>query len=91
MDVKEALKILSLSSNFTKERLRKRYLRLVKKYHPDLHPENLRKKYTLKLREINEAYKLLLSFLEKGESSQQRKEKRGNITRVQSLKRWRLR
>ena len=36
MDYSEALKLFGFTSNFTKEELKKRYLELSKKYHPDL-------------------------------------------------------
>ena len=36
MNYNDALSIFGLSSNFTKEELKKRYLELSKKYHPDL-------------------------------------------------------
>lgn len=41
MDYSEALKLFGFTSNFTKEELKKRYLELSKKYHPDL---NMQKK-----------------------------------------------
>ena len=36
MDYSEALKLFGFTGNFTKEELKKRFLKLSKKYHPDL-------------------------------------------------------
>lgn len=53
MDIYEALKIFGITSNFTKEELKKRYLDLSKKYHPDLNgDEEMMKK-------VNMAYEIL--------------------------------
>lgn len=55
MDYSEALKLFGFTSNFTKEELKKRYLELSKKYHPDLNgDEEMMKK-------INSAYEVLKS------------------------------
>ena len=53
MDIYEALRIFEITSNFTKEELKKRYLELSKKYHPDLNgDEEMMKK-------VNMAYEIL--------------------------------
>ena len=53
MNYSEALKLFGLTSNFTKDELKKRYLELSKKYHPDLNgDEEMMKK-------INLAYEVL--------------------------------
>lgn len=53
MDYSEALKLFGFTSNFTKEELKKRFLKLSKKYHPDLDgDEEMMKK-------INLAYEVL--------------------------------
>ena len=53
MDYSEALKLFGFTGNFTKEELKKRYLELSKKYHPDLNgDEEMMKK-------INLAYEVL--------------------------------
>lgn len=55
MDYSEALKLFGFTGNFTKEELKKRYLELSKKYHPDLNgDEEMMKK-------INSAYEVLKS------------------------------
>lgn len=55
MDYSEALKLFGFTSNFTKEELKKKYLELSKKYHPDLNgDEEMMKK-------INSAYEVLKS------------------------------
>lgn len=55
MDYSEALKLFGFTSNFTKEEIKKRYLELSKKYHPDLNgDEEMMKK-------VNSAYEVLKS------------------------------
>ena len=55
MNYSEALKLFGFTSNFTKEELKKRYLELSKKYHPDLNgDEEMMKK-------VNSAYEVLKS------------------------------
>lgn len=55
MNYSEALKLFGFTNNFTKEELKKRYLELSKKYHPDLNgDEEMMKK-------INSAYEVLKS------------------------------
>ena len=55
MDYIEALRLFGFTSNFTKEELKKRYLELSKKYHPDLNgDEEMMKK-------VNSAYEVLNS------------------------------
>lgn len=55
MDYSEALKLFGFTSNFTKEELKKRFLKLSKKYHPDLNgDEEMMKK-------VNSAYEVLKS------------------------------
>lgn len=55
MDYIEALRLFGFTSNFTKEEIKKRYLELSKKYHPDLNgDEEMMKK-------INSAYEVLKS------------------------------
>lgn len=55
MDYSEALKLFGFTSNFTKEELKKRFLELSKKYHPDLNgDEEMMKK-------VNSAYEVLKS------------------------------
>lgn len=53
MNYSEALKLFGFTNNFTKEELKKRYLELSKKYHPDLNgDEEMMKK-------VNNAYEVL--------------------------------
>lgn len=55
MNYSEALKLFGFTNNFTKEELKKRYLELSKKYHPDLNgDEEMMKK-------VNSAYEVLKS------------------------------
>ena len=58
--VQEALKIFSLSDDFSEKILKKRYKELVKKYHPDLNRSFLNK--DSKIKEINNAYNFLLQL-----------------------------
>ena len=58
MNYNEALKIFEFTCEFTKEELKKRYLELSKKYHPDLNgDENM-------MKEVNSAYEILKSHNE---------------------------
>lgn len=57
MDYSEALKLFGFTGNFTKEELKKRFLKLSKKYHPDLNgDEEMMKK-------VNSAYEVLKSCI----------------------------
>jgi len=58
--VQKALKIFSLSDDFSEKILKKRYKELVKKYHPDLNRSFLNK--DSKIKEINNAYNFLLQL-----------------------------
>jgi len=58
--VQKALKIFSLSDDFSEKILKKRYKELVKKYHPDLNKSFLNK--DSKIKEINNAYNFLLKL-----------------------------
>lgn len=55
MDYSEALKLFGFTSNFTKEELKKRYLELSKKYHPDLNGDEEM------MKNVNSAYEVLKS------------------------------
>ena len=57
MDYSEALKLFGFTGNFTKEELKKRFLKLSKKYHPDLNSESTNSTEITKL--LNEAYNVL--------------------------------
>ena len=60
----ESLKILELSLPISLEKIKKKYKKLVKIFHPDVNDNN--KKAENHFKEINEAYKLLLKkFLKK--------------------------
>lgn len=57
MDYSETLKLFGFTGNFTKEELKKRFLKLSKKYHPDLNgDEEMMKK-------VNSAYEVLKSCI----------------------------
>lgn len=63
MDYSEALKLFGFTGNFTKEELKKRYLELSKKYHPDLNgDEEMMKK-------VNSAYEVLKSCISQYKSA----------------------
>ncbi len=51
--------ILGVSPDATYEEIRKAYLRLAMKYHPDKAPPGKRKEYEEKFKKINEAYEVL--------------------------------
>jgi len=55
---KDYYEILGVPRNATQEEIRKAYRNLVKKWHPDLHPEN-REEAEKKFKEITEAYEVL--------------------------------
>jgi len=56
--MKDYYQILGVSRNATEKELKEAYRRLVRKYHPDLNPNN-REEAEKKFREINEAYEVL--------------------------------
>ena len=59
--LEKALEIFSLNYDFNEKTLKKRYKELVKKYHPDLN-KNFLKKDT-KIKEINNAYNFLIRIV----------------------------
>jgi len=62
MTISKALSVLGLNSNYTEEELRKKYLHLMKQYHPDFYEresQEIKDKMTKKSQEINEAYEVL--------------------------------
>jgi len=56
--MKDYYQILGVSRNATEKELKEAYRKLVRKYHPDLNPNN-REEAEKKFREINEAYEVL--------------------------------
>ena len=56
-DFKDYFKILGISKNATKEEIKNAFRKLARKFHPDLHPNDL--KAELNFKEINEAYEIL--------------------------------
>lgn len=62
MTIKEALHILSLNENFTEEELKKSYRKLISIYHPDRNINNIEYAEE-KTKEINEAKRVLISYL----------------------------
>lgn len=58
INILEALKILDLPPFITKDEIKKRYYSLVKNNHPDVNKNNT------KMAEINEAYKIIMEYIE---------------------------
>lgn len=57
--MKNYYEILEVSQNASSEVIEKAYKALVKKYHPDLQPENKKQEAENKIKIINEAYEIL--------------------------------
>lgn len=65
MTVEEAYKILNVNQNSSEEEIKSAYKKLSKKYHPDLYQNNpLADLAEEKLKEINEAYEVLIKYSE---------------------------
>ncbi|GEM_PF-3995201 len=62
LDIEKSLQIMSLKGNINLVQLKKRYRYLIKKYHPDKHPEEA-EWYTRMMQQFNEAYTILLEYL----------------------------
>jgi DnaJ-class molecular chaperone len=58
MDIKEALETLELPPFITKDDIKTQYKKLVKRYHPDISDDKD------KIVEINEAYSILMSYID---------------------------
>ncbi len=58
MNIEEALKILDIPHFVTKSEIKKRYKELAAKYHPDRSAESN------KMAQINEAYNLIMEYVE---------------------------
>jgi len=58
MTIKEALDILELPPFITKKEIKQRYRNLAKEFHPDISTE------TNKMHKINDAYKILIEYIE---------------------------
>lgn len=60
--MRDPYEVLGVRKGATKEEIKKAYLELVKKYHPDKFKDNpLRELAEEKLKEINEAYNILMN------------------------------
>ena len=57
--MKNYYELLEVSEKASPEIIKKAYTTLVKKYHPDLQPDNKKKEAEEKIKEINEAYEIL--------------------------------
>ena len=58
MNIEEALRVLDIPPYVTKYEIKKRYKELATRYHPDRSIESK------KMVEINEAYKLIMEYIE---------------------------
>ncbi len=75
--MKDYYEILEINEHASKEIIEKAYKVLAKKNHPDLYVGQLRRDAELKLREINEAYKILSNeFLKEQYDKERQKFKR---------------
>jgi len=64
MTINEAYKILEISENSSEEEIKLAYKKLAKKYHPDFYQNNpLADLAEEKLKEVNEAYKIIKEFV----------------------------
>jgi len=68
-DIEKAKNILSIGNSASMKTLRSNYIDLVKSNHPDKFPESDKEKYDEKIKEINNAYKLLMDYCENYEVS----------------------
>ncbi len=59
MTKKDYYEVLGVNKNSTKEEIKKAYKKLALKYHPDRAPEDKKKEYEKKFKEISEAYAVL--------------------------------
>ena len=57
--MKNYYELLEVSEKASQEVIKKAYITLVKKYHPDLQPDDKKKAAEEKIKEINEAYEIL--------------------------------
>ena len=57
--MKNNYELLEVSEKASPEVIKKAYITLVKKYHPDLQPDDEKKSAEDKIKEINEAYEVL--------------------------------
>ena len=65
--MKNYYEILEIDKNASKEVIEKSYKTLVKKYHPDLQPEDKKALAEAKIKQINEAYEILSNEEKKAE------------------------
>jgi len=67
--IDKARKLLGLHSEATLKEIREAYHRKAKEHHPDRYTGNEKNKQEEKMAQINRAYKILLSYIEKFEFS----------------------
>ncbi len=74
--MKDYYSILEINQSASIETIEKVHKLLVKKYHPDLQPNDKKKEAELKLREINEAYEVLTNENKRREYDEKLKEEK---------------
>lgn len=76
--MKNYYELLEVSEKASSEIIKKAYTTLVKKYHPDLQPDDKKKEAEEKIKEINEAYEIL--------SNNEKREQYDKKLQIQKLK-----
>ncbi len=68
-DIEKAKNILGIIDSASMKTLRSHYIDLVKSNHPDKFPDGDKENYEERIKEINNAYKLLMDYCENYEIS----------------------
>ena len=64
MDLEQARQILELDREVTRQQIKAAYRRAARRWHPDKAPPEQQALYHLRMQEVNEAYRRILTFLE---------------------------